>query len=96
MLGKYGETLVVDWGLAKATGKVSELGQSTDTNPITKEDQQPAMARAERQTAGTCWYVKSRAAARAAFNTRQLGHANGHSSWHPSVHEPRAGSRPAR
>src|ERR1043165_1590935 len=24
MLGKYGETLVVDWGLAKATGKPSE------------------------------------------------------------------------
>jgi eukaryotic-like serine/threonine-protein kinase len=26
MLGKYGETLVVDWGLAKAAGKLSEPG----------------------------------------------------------------------
>ena len=42
MLGKYGETLVVDWGLAKATGKVNELGQSTDGNPITKVYEQPA------------------------------------------------------
>jgi len=29
MLGKYGETLVVDWGLAKAAGKFGEPGAST-------------------------------------------------------------------
>src|SRR5260370_42016769 len=28
MLGKYGETLVVDWGLAKATGKHGERDES--------------------------------------------------------------------
>jgi serine/threonine protein kinase/predicted negative regulator of RcsB-dependent stress response len=30
MLGKYGETLVVDWGLAKATGSDNPLERSTD------------------------------------------------------------------
>ena len=30
MVGKYGETLVVDWGLAKATGQTDETGTVTD------------------------------------------------------------------
>ena len=30
MLGKYGETLVVDWGLAKAVGKDNPLERSSD------------------------------------------------------------------
>src|SRR6202023_1932189 len=33
MLGKYGETLVVDWGLAKAMGR-PELENVTDTAPL--------------------------------------------------------------
>ncbi|NJN52914.1 MAG: protein kinase, partial [Gammaproteobacteria bacterium] len=34
MLGKYGETLVVDWGLAKATGTQKHLPETTDEVPI--------------------------------------------------------------
>ena len=30
MLGKYGETLVVDWGLAKATGKADQFADSAE------------------------------------------------------------------
>jgi tetratricopeptide (TPR) repeat protein/tRNA A-37 threonylcarbamoyl transferase component Bud32 len=30
MVGKYGETLVVDWGLAKALGRIDETGAVTD------------------------------------------------------------------
>ena len=44
MLGKYGETLVVDWGLAKATGKVDGKAQRTEANPLSKQDHQPATA----------------------------------------------------
>jgi eukaryotic-like serine/threonine-protein kinase len=31
MLGKYGETLVVDWGLAKATGQQREAAGIAET-----------------------------------------------------------------
>ena len=47
MLGKYGETLVVDWGLAKATGRARVSEQSSeqtllvDANPQLKEDHEP-------------------------------------------------------
>ena len=34
MLGKYGETLVVDWGLAKATGKNEPEASATDEPPL--------------------------------------------------------------
>src|SRR6267154_5311899 len=31
MLGKYGETLVVDWGLAKLLGRTDEVSQGENT-----------------------------------------------------------------
>jgi len=44
MLGKYGETLVVDWGLAKVTGQTET--NATDSLPLSAGD--PAMTQAGR------------------------------------------------
>ena len=33
MLGPYGETLVVDWGLAKAAGSICPMGRSAPHSP---------------------------------------------------------------
>jgi len=34
LLAKYGETLVVDWGLAKAAGRADQIGDSADEAPL--------------------------------------------------------------
>lgn len=37
MVGKFGETLLVDWGLAKTIGKEAGAEQNVDTHPLTSE-----------------------------------------------------------
>lgn len=44
MLGKYGETMVVDWGLAKTTGQV---------DPLTESDERPLQPASSDQSAPT-------------------------------------------
>jgi serine/threonine protein kinase len=43
MLGKYGETLVVDWGLAKAGVKSQEVGISSEREPSAMGDEAPLL-----------------------------------------------------
>jgi serine/threonine protein kinase/tetratricopeptide (TPR) repeat protein len=51
MVGKYGETLVVDWGLAKALGRVDENGPVTDADDRLPEGTlQPSMSGAVEAT----------------------------------------------
>jgi serine/threonine protein kinase/formylglycine-generating enzyme required for sulfatase activity len=41
LLGPYGETLVVDWGLAKTLGKREESSSETTLHPVMPEDSHP-------------------------------------------------------
>ena len=34
IVGKHGETLVVDWGLAKAVGRADPIGRRADHRPV--------------------------------------------------------------
>ena len=49
IVGKHGETLVVDWGLAKATGKPEPGARSgADVGPLTRPAAVPRRCRAAR------------------------------------------------
>ena len=56
MLGKYGETLVVDWGLAKATGQDQEVSVSAD-RPIVPRSGSTAAPTLAGSTIGTPQYM---------------------------------------
>lgn len=94
MLGKYGETLVVDWGLAKATGKDVPRESTTELEspivPASGSQSAPTMAGS---TIGTPAYMPPE---QAEGRIEELGPASDVYSLGATLYEILAGERPLR
>ena len=63
MLGKYGETLVVDWGLAKALGRTESLGEMATGGPLIPSSGSTSTPTALNAALGTIGYMSPEQAA---------------------------------
>jgi eukaryotic-like serine/threonine-protein kinase len=63
MLGKYGETLVVDWGLAKALGRTESTGEMATGGPLIPSSGSTSAPTALNAALGTIGYMSPEQAA---------------------------------